>query len=72
VYCVPVLLMHVPKLVREDVDQRISTVAQHQLPPEHQLAFDSLPLEQFVTYQPFPFTPNHDGGVTNRGLRSSE
>jgi hypothetical protein len=32
VYCVPVLLMHVPKLVREDVDQRLSTVAQHQLP----------------------------------------
>ena len=24
--------MHVPKLVREDVDQRLSTVAQHQLP----------------------------------------
>src|SRR6202022_3375830 len=32
VYCVPVLLMHVQKLVREDVDQRLSTVAQHQLP----------------------------------------
>ena len=26
------LLVHVPKLVREDVDQRLSTVAQHQLP----------------------------------------
>jgi hypothetical protein len=32
VYCVPVLLPHVPKVVREDVDQRLSTVAQHQLP----------------------------------------
>jgi hypothetical protein len=32
VSCVPVLLMHVPKLVREDVNQRLSTVAQHQLP----------------------------------------
>jgi hypothetical protein len=31
VYCVPVLLMHVPTLVREDVDQRLSPVGRHQL-----------------------------------------
>jgi hypothetical protein len=31
VYCVPVLLMHVPKLVREDVDQGLSARTQNEI-----------------------------------------